>query len=303
MQKIILILCLLLSPALAWATEAWRLSGLEINALNRPQSAFCYEDALFTSNSGSDTTKSDGFILRYNLADSTETKFLQNQLYNPKGFVIARNYLLLIDQNMDGQGPGLLLADLRRDTVISKLALANAAELHGITALNSSNFVVSDRGHNLLLTVSIDMDNQILATPWVMDIFEAGGVSLHNSFIYAAGSALDEKTQQNKAASIYQIDPLTTVTQRFVTLTQTNTDCLSPLAGHRGYLFVGDGATPTQEAASIYVISISAKRRVAKIEVPLGVTDIAVRDNALYLTIPSQNKVVCLELDFDALGR
>lgn len=303
MKKNILILCLLLLPTLVWAADPWHTSELKINALNRPQNAFCYEDALFTTNLGSDTAKSDGFVLRYNLADAAETKFLQNQLYNPKGFVIARNYLLLIDQNMDGKGPGLLLADLRRDTIISKLAVASAAELHGVTALNASNFVVTDSGKNLLLTVSVDMDNQLSATPWVMDIFEAGGVSLHNSFIYVAGSALDEKTQQNKSASIYQIDPLTTVTQRFVTLSQTNTDCLSPLAGHRGYLFVGDGASPAQEAAAIYVISISAKRRVAKIDMPLGVTDIATQDNALYLTVPSQNKVMCVELDFDALRR
>lgn len=302
MKKTILILCLLLWPTLIWAASTPRVSGLEVKGLNRPQSAFGYEEALFISNLGSSAAKSDGFILRYNLADNSETKFLQNQLYNPKGFVVVRNYLLLIDQNMDGEGPGLLLADLRRDTIVNKLALPNAAELQGITALNSSNFVVTDCGKNLLLTVTIDMDNKLSATPWVMDIFDAGGVTLHNSFIYTAGSALDEKTQQNKSASIYQIDPLTTVTQRFVTLSQTNTDYLSALVGYRGYLFVGDGATPEQEAAVIYVISLSSKRRVARIDVPLGVTDIAVWGNALYLTVPSQNKVMCVELDFDALG-
>ena len=303
MKKFVLALCLLLLPGLTWAAPTWRITELDMDDLSRPQSAFGYEDALFTANQGSGPAKSDGFILRYNLEDYAETKFLQDELYDPKGFAIVRNYILLIDQNLDGEGPGLILADLRKDKIVTKVKIAEADNLHGVTALNSSNFVVTDRGKNLLFTVTIDMENKLTVTPWVMDIFEASGVCLHDSFIYAAGSALDEKTQQTKSGSIYQIDPFTTVTQRFVTLTQTNTGYLNALTGHRGYLFAGDWAGEDQEAAAVYVISTSSKRRVARIDVPLGVTDIAAWGDALYLPIPSQNKVLRIEVDFESLGR
>lgn len=303
MKKIILVLCLLLLPVLALAAPTWRITELDMDNLNRPTGAFCYEDALFTSNQGSGPGKNDGFILRYNLEDYAETVFLQDQLYDPKGFAIVRNYILLIDQNLDGEGPGLILADLRKDKILTKTKIAQADDLYGVTALNSSNFVVTDRGKNMLFTVTADMDLNLTVTPWVMDIFEASGVCLHDSFIYAAGSALDEKTQQTKSGSIYQIDPFTTVTQRFVTLTQTNTGYLNALTGHRGYLFAGDWAGQDQEAAAVYVISTSSKRRVAKIDVPLGVTDIAAWDSALYLPAPRQNKVIRIEIDFESLGR
>lgn len=303
MKQIILILCLLLLPIMASAAPAWRVTELDMNELNRPQSAFCHENALFISNSGSEPVKSDGFILRYNLEDYKETMLLQNQLYDPKGFAIVRNYILLIDQNMDGEGPGLILADLRKNQIVNKTKIAEADNLHSVAALNSSNFIVTDRGKNLLFTVSVDMDNKLTVTPLVMDIFEASGVCLHDSFIYAAGSALDEKTQQTKSGSIYQIDSFTTVTQRFVTLTQTNTGYLNALTGHRGYLFAGDWDGQNQANAAVYVINTSSKRRVAKIDVPLGVTDIAAWGSALYLPVPSQNKVLRVEVDFESLGR
>lgn len=303
MKKIVLILCLLLLSGLAWSAPTWRTTELDMDDLNRPQGAFCYENALFTSNLGSGLAKNDGFILRYNLADYAETKFLAGELYDPKGFAIVRNYILLIDQNMDGEGPGLILADLRKDKIVNKVKVAEADNLHGITALNSSNFVATDRGKNLVFNITVDMENKLSVTPLVMDIFEASGICLHDSFIYVAGSALDEKTQQTKSGSIYQIDPFTTVTQRFVTLTQTNTGYLNALTGHRGYLFAGDWAGQDQEAAAVYVINTGSKRRVARIDAPLGVTYIAAWDSAIYLPIPSQNKVLRIEIDFESLGR
>lgn len=304
MKKIVLLLCLLLLPALAWAAPTWRITWLDMDETARPTGAFCYEDALYTSNQGSGASKGDGFILRYNLEDRVETKLLNGKLYDPKGFVIVRNRLLLIDQNLNGEGkPGLILADLKQDKVIAVTSIAEFGELHGITALNSSNFIVTDKANEQLFMVKVG-DSDFKIENLVINIGEASGVTLHDSFIYVAGSALDEKTQQIKSGCIYQIDPFTTVTQRFVTLTQTTMGYLNALTGHRGYLFAGDWTGQSeQETAEVYVINTSSKRRVAKIDVAPGATDIAAWSNALYLPYPDQNKVMCIDVDFESLGR
>lgn len=305
MKKIVWILCLLLLPLTSWAAPAWRITELNMNELNRPTGAFCYEDALFTTNSGSNTAKADGFVLRYTLENRTESRFLDGKLYNPQGLVIVRNYMLVIDQNLNGGGkPGLVWADIRQNKVLATAEVPDAISLKSVVALNSSNYIVTDKGGGRLFEAIIDSDDKIDIKSWVLSIGEASGVCLHDGFIYTAGSALDEKNQQIKSGSIYQIDPLTTVTQRFVTLTQTATGYLNAITGHRGYLFVGDWSGQNdQETAGIYVISSSAKRRVAKIDVAPGVTDIAAWGDALYLTVPGQNKIIRVEVDFESLGR
>lgn len=303
MKKFWLILAILFLPSIGLAQSAWRVNVAVIEDVKAPVGAFVYEDALYLGNLGSGPDKADGFILRYNLEDSAEDKFLDNKLYDPKGFTIVRNRLLLIDQNLDGTGqPGLMLADIKRDKIIAVVPVAGAGRLQDITALNSSTFVITDKQNNKLFHVIADATS-LTVTDMVLDISEASGVCLLDGFIFVAGSILDEKTQQTKSGSLYQIDPFTTVTQRFVTLTHTAVGYLNALDGSKGYLFVTDWSGQEQESAHIFVINVGSRRRVAKIEVPQGVSDIAVYNETLYAPVPGQNRVLKIDMDFDSLGR
>lgn len=303
MKKLCLLLILLLLPSAGLAQSNWRVNVADIENVKKPVGAFVYENALFLSNTGAGPAKADGFILRYSLEDYAESKLLDGKLYDPQGFTIVRNRILLIDRNLEGQGvPGLILADIKRNKIIASVPVPGAGRLQNIAALNSSTFVMTDQENDKLFHIVADA-NSFTVTDLVLGIGEASGVCLLDSFIFVSGSALDEKTQQTQSGSLYQIDPFTKVNQRFVTLTQTAAVYLNAMDGGKGYLFVNDWNEQPEGGAYLFAINVASKRRVAKIEVPQGISDIAVHDETLYATVPGQNRVLKIDVDFESLGR
>lgn len=296
MRKLILIMLILCLPSMALA-QAWQVSDAGVKGLNTPVDIAYDGEFLYISNQGQN---GKGFVA-VNDAPTSVKVILKDQLRQPAGIAASRGRLLVIDLNYKGDGvPHLVLADLKTDKILDVLALPDAINPNTVTAVNSSTFVVSDSDQNEIFQVTLD-NNKLAAEDLVNNINQARGVGLQGGMLYIGGMALDEKTQTQPSGSIYQVDPYTSATQRYITYAHTDMSRINALTIKDNYLFFSNWVQGDGETGTIYVLNTMTKRRIGSIRNVPGPEALCFAGETLYVASPEHNKIIKIEIDWDAL--
>lgn len=303
MKKLIAAVFALLVPATVWGADFWRLTELDIPAAKAPVGAAYYDGALYVSSMGdSGHGELDGYIIKHDLSSGENTLLLQNQINSPKSLLVFDDKIIFIDPYVDKAAgvPHVVLADLKTNKIIAKAVLAKGFPRDIDTIDDYHNFVVSDSDLNKIYLITRSNNNCLKVKTWAEGVTKAQGLTYFEDGVFVAGQGPDKNNPPEIAGMIYMLSDKDPQPVEYHTLS-TPMKMANAVAFNRGYMFVTDWAGKRQGTVTIYVVEIVNLAPVAEIKDMPPPSDMVFVDDALFMTVMTGNKVVKLEIDFDAL--
>lgn len=300
MKKPLLVVCLLCWSLFAPAQEFFTRTDIAVDNCYSPVGIGIDGGFLYVSSMGPTYHKtSDGCIIRHNLATGEEEPLFQHLINSPKSLVIFDDTILFIDPYMDKESgkPSLVLADLAAGRILASIGL-DAGYPFDIVRVGDNRFALSDSRNERLYTVTLD-GGTLAAEVWVENVPGAKGLEVFDGGVYVAGSAADADDPEKKSGMIYRVDIASGETTPYQAVDTPRP--LNAIAFRNGYLFVGDWGSKRQETISLYVYHVPGPEYVAEgKDIPPG-SDFQFDGDALYLSDMTGNRVVRLDIDFNAL--
>lgn len=281
----------------------WRLTELDIPEAKAPVGVDYFDGALFVSSMGaSGHGELDGYIIRHDLHSGQNTLLLQNQVNSPKSLLAFNDKLIFIDPYIDTPSglPSVVLADLKTNKIIATVALEKGFPRDIETIDDWHNFVVTDSELNKLYLITLNDDNRLTMQTWAEGIVKAQGLAHFQDGVFVAGQGPDAENPAENTGLIYRLNDYKPQSAVYYAVS-TPSKNVNSVAFHTHYMFVSDWAGKHQETATIYVVDIQFLVPVAEIVDMPPPSDMVFVENTLYMTAMTTNKVVGINIDFNAL--
>lgn len=305
MKKALLIIVVLFMPAVALATDFWRLTELDIPRAKAPVGVAYFDGALFISSMGeSGHGELDGYIIKHDLNSGQNTLLLQNQINSPKSLLVFDDKIIFIDPYIDKPSglPSVVLADLKTDTIIAKVALEKGFPRDIETIDDYHNFAVSDSELNKIYLITRNDDDLLTVRTWAEGVIKAQGVVHFEDGVFVSGQGPVAENPSENTGMIYMLHDYDKNPQAGTYYTKSiPTQNANSVAFHSHYMFVSNWAGKHQESATIYVIDSQFMTPLTEIVDVPPPSDMIFVEDTLYMTAMTSNKVVGIHIDFDAL--
>lgn len=303
MREFILIACLMCLPVSAPAQEEYSRTAIAMSDCHSPVGIVIDKGFMYVTSMGPTYHENlDGCIIRYNMTTGEETLLLQNQINSPKSMVITDGKIVFID-SYAGKEPGMpsvTLADMSKNTIIGAVGL-DGWHPFDIVQTGGSEFIVSDSKNSRLYLLTLD-GTEMKAVLWLDNVPGAKGLAVRDGYVYVVGYAGDENNPEEKTGMIHRVDLATKGLERYQAV-DTPSRTLNAIAFKDDYMFVGDWGGKRQQSVSVYVYRVPKLDFVAEFKnVPPG-SDFTFDGDSMYLTDMTGDRVVRLEIDFNALDR